>query len=212
MRREQLPEPLIERTIESIKAFRAERSRIKRQKKDADLRWSELIFPLQHERKIVRAMRRYKTIEPTPERDEFLEAYALALDKVLDRMKQIRHSTKGVTIPAFDHWTDYVPAKVKETLRDAAMDIPPRHKAKFKEPFTRTSPFQLNDRRRDRVLRKAYTELDTVQSLLNIDPNDERLQTKAKKIRRAIYLIRHMQPNEAVPSTWHGALSADERD
>lgn len=210
LRGQQMPEPLIERTLESIKAFRAERSRIKRQKKASDLQWSELIFPLQHERKIVRAMRRYKTLEPTPERDEFLQAYAMALDKVLDRMKQIRDSTRGVTPPAFDHWTDYVPERVKETLRDAAIDIPPRHKAKFKEPFTRTTPFQLNDRRRDRVLRKAQSELGAVETMLNINPNDASLIEQGRKLRRAIYLIKNLPPTHAVPNTWHAVLDGDE--
>lgn len=210
LRYQQMPEPLIERTLESIKAFRAERSRIKRQKKASDLQWSELIFPLQHERKIIRAMRRYKTLEPTPERDEFLQAYAMALDKVLDRMKQIRDSTRGVTPPAFDHWTDYVPERVKETLRDAAIDIPPRHKAKFKEPFTRTTPLQLNEKRRARVLRKAQSELDAVETMLNINPNDASLQDQGRKLRRAIYLLKNLPPNYAVPNTWHAVLDGDD--
>lgn len=212
LRYQQMPEPLIEKTLEAIKAFRAERTRIKRQKREADLRWTELIFPLQHERKIIRAMRRYKTVEPTPERDEFLEAYALALDKVLDRMKQIRHSTKGVIAPVGDHWTDYVPEKVKDTLRDAALDIPPRHKAKFKEPFTRTTPLSLNSKRKGRVLRKANAELDTVETLLQINPKDARLIEQGNKLRRAIYLLQNMPPDYAVPNTWHGVLGAGDDD
>lgn len=200
-----LPEPVINQTIVAIKAFRAERANLKRQKKELDLQWSELIFPLQHERKIIRAMRRYKTNEPTPERDEFLEAYALALDKVLQRLKGIRQETQ--MLPTYEHWTDYVPPKIKAALRQAAGNIPPKHKSKFKEPFTRTTPSQLNDKRRARVVRKAQTELDSVQTQLQLDPNNEALQKRERLIRRGIYIVKHLPPTQAVPNTWHSAVA-----
>ena len=209
LRWQSLPEVMIDQTIEAIKAFRAERANLKRKKKECDLQWSELIFPLQHERKIVRAMRRYKTNEPTPERDEFLEAYALALDMSLQRIKDIRQRTQ--MLPTYEHWTDYVPPKIKAAMRQASGNIPSKHKAKFKEPFTRTTPSQLNDKRRGRVIRKAQTELESVQTLLQLDPNNEDLQKKERWIKRGIYIIKHMPPTQAVPNTWHSAVELFER-
>ena len=190
------PEVMIEQTIEAIKAFRAERANQKRKKKEHDLQWGELIFPLQHERKIVRAMRRYTTSEPTPERDEFLEAYAMALDRVLDKIRGTRIT--HTTMPTHDHWTDYVPSKIVAAMRQASASVPDKAKHKFKEPFARITPIALNNKRRDRLLRKARADLSNVQTQRQLDPENETLKAKEAQITRAIYIINTSEPHTQI--------------
>lgn len=210
LRRDEWPESMIDKMIEDIRQFRATRANEKRQRREADKQWRELLMPLQHERKIVRAMRAYKTLTPTPERDEFLEAYALALDKVLDKIRGTRIT--HTTMPTHDHWTDYVPGKVRASLLEACSAIPDRAKHKFKEPFARVTPVALNNRRRDRVIRKARADLNTIETQLQLDPDNETLQARASRIKRAIYLLNNSDPRQPVPKTWHGVSMLEDRE
>jgi hypothetical protein len=204
LRAEQWPEDMVDKIIEDIRAFRTARANEKRKRREADKQWRELLHPLQHERKIIRAMRAYKTHTPTPERDEFLHAYALALDKVLDKIRGTRIT--DTTLPTQEHWTDYVPTKVKATLLDACASIPNKAKAKYKEPFARITPIVFNSRRKERVLRKARADLSNAQTQLQIDPDNKGLQERIARIKLAMYTLNNADPTTPVPSTWHGLL------
>ena len=69
LRYRQTPEELIDQTIAAIKEYRRQRTAAKAASRQRHKFWGELLHSLQHERKIVRAMLRYKTTTPTPERD-----------------------------------------------------------------------------------------------------------------------------------------------
>lgn len=204
LRRDDWPEDMIDKMVEDVRQFRATRANERRQRHEADKQWRELIMPLQHERKIIRAMRTYKTQTPTPERDEFLEAYAMALDRVLDKIRGTRIT--HTTMPTHDHWTDYVPSKIVAAMRQASASVPDKAKHKFKEPFARITPIALNNKRRDRLLRKARADLSNVQTQRQLDPENETLKAKESQITRAIYIINTSEPHTPVPKTWQGVL------
>ena len=70
LRKENLPETLVMQTVEALRAERAEQHKRKLSARASNKAWGEVIEALQHERRIVRSMVRYKTAEPAPERDE----------------------------------------------------------------------------------------------------------------------------------------------
>lgn len=206
LRYQHLPEVMIDQTIASIKEWRAARALDKRRKRERETAWGEVISLLQHERRIVRAMLRYNTKDPAPERDEFVQAYFDALTRVYEDLVSRRNLGEGEPrrkgMPAHSHWTDYVPEKVKQAFRAAAGDIPHRQKAKFKEPFLRVSTFDLHDLRKGRLLRKTRKDLQAVEQRLKISPDDEQAKRKQHALQTAVQRITAMEPNAHVPNHW----------
>lgn len=196
-----MPETLVMQTIEQLKRDRAERTKERAARRVHRTAWDEVIEPLQHERRIVRTMVRYKTAEPAPERDEFVTNYNAVLIKTYERLVNLRN--RG-GMPEHNHWTDYVPDNIKEAFIQAAADIPPRNRAKMKTPFERTIPMDLHDRRKGRLLRRTRTERLTAESEGNIE--------KMYKLDEALDRIHALPPNAYVPNTWHGLFDADEMD
>lgn len=200
LRYRQTPEELIEQTIAAIKEYRRQRTASKAASRQRHKYWGELLHSLQHERKIVRAMLRYKTTTPTPERDEFLNAYSDALTKLYEKITAKR--ALRAEMPEHSHWTDYVPEKVKEAFRLAADAIPPRQKAKHKEPFKRTDPTKLRDLRLGRMMRHIDKELNTVIALLDSDPENAQAVRKEWLLRNAQKRARAMDIDAHVPNHW----------
>jgi len=157
--------------------------------------WGELIEALQHERRIVRTMVRYKTATPAPERDEFVNAYNDVLTKTYGRLTLLRRQGK---MPEHTHWTDYVPATIKDAFVETLAEIPPRNRAKVKIPFERTDPYALHDRRKARLLRKTYAERITATDNGDVD--------KAALLDEAVKRINALPPNAHVPNTWHALM------
>jgi|GEM_PF-4941718 len=194
-----LPDDLIEKTIATIQADRQERGDVQRRKKVHGKAWQELIAGLQHERRIVRSMVRYKTLTPAPERDEFVNAYYAALNKLHEKLTLLRR--RG-GMPEYGHWTDYVPQRIKDALTQAAAAIPPRHKAKFKDPFQRTSPIDLRNLRHGRLLRRTLKEREAVLLRLETNPEDAQAKRKVEILDTALKRIRALADNAYVPDHW----------
>lgn len=199
LRNSGMPEEIVMQTIERLKRERAERAKVRHAERVHRAAWAEVIEPLQHERRIVRTMVRYKTAEPAPERDEFVQAYNDVLVKTYGKLALLR---KRGGMPEHSHWTDYVPEKVREAFAQALADIPTRNKAKVKIPFERTIPMDLHERRKGRLLRRTRTERLSAESNGDID--------KAARLDEAIKRIHALAPNAYVPNTWHGMFEADE--
>lgn len=179
-----------------VAKLRAERKAHTQQRAAARVQraaWGEIIEALQHERRIVRTMVRYKTAEPAPERDEFVNAYNEVLTKTYGKLCLMRRQGK---MPEHTHWTDYVPANIKDTFVETLAEIPPRNRAKVKIPFERIDPMDLHDRRKGRLLRKTYTERTTAVDNGDVD--------KAALLDEAVKRIHALPPNAHVPNTWHG--------
>lgn len=198
LRKQEMPEASIEETITALRADRELMRQQKLAKRAADTAWGEVLEALQHERRIVRTMVRYKTATPAPERDEFVRSYNDVLVKTYAKLCLLR---KRGGMPEHTHWTDYVPANIKQAFIDAAAEIPSRTRAKIKQPFERTDPYDLHDRRKGRLLRRTRNELKTAE-----DVGDE---AKAEQIRTAIEVIKELPPSAHLPNTWHGVLKGE---
>jgi len=199
LRGQQMPESLIDKMIEEIQAERKAIGDARRIKTVHAKAWRELFAAFQHERKIVRSMVRYKTSTPAPERDELVQAYFAVLNKLHEKLVALRY--RG-GMPEHSHWTDYVPQHIKDRLIEASVSIPPRHKAKFKEPFQRTVPAILHNQRRGRLLRKTEKEREAVLVRLDTNSDDEQAHIKLKRIDTALKRIKAMDTNAHVPDHW----------
>jgi len=197
--RQGLPPSLVEKTVVSVQEYRKARADANRQKLAHGKAWKELIAALQHERRIVRSMVRYKTTEPAPERDDFITSYFAALDRLYAKLTLAQR--KG-GMPEHSHWTDYVPERIKDAFADAAASIPPRHKAKVKEPFKRTSPLDLHDLRHARLLRRTTNERATVMLRLQVNPDDAQAQRKIEVLATALERLKEMAGDAHVPDHW----------
>lgn len=193
LRYSETPEVIIIDTLDALRKMRAEAKKKKLANRAADIAWGEIIEALQHERRIVRTMVRYKTATPAPERDEFVANYNAVLTKTYGKLTMLRREAK---MPEHQHWTDYVPEHIKEAFTQAAADIPPRNRAKMKQPFERTIPMDLNDKRRARLLRRTRTELQTAKMSGDAVLVDE--------IEQALEKIKALPNNAHVPNTRHG--------
>jgi hypothetical protein len=199
LHRQGLPDAMVEKTVESVQEFRRARADIKRQKLVHGKAWKELIAALQHERRIVRSMVRYKTTTPAPERDDFINSYFAALDRLYAKLT-LKQRQGGM--PEHSHWTDYVPERIKDAFAEAAAGIPPRHKAKVKEPFQRTSPLDLHNLRHARLLRRTTNERATVLLRLQANPDDAQAKRKIGVLDTALTRIKEMADDAHVPDHW----------
>lgn len=194
------PPETVDLTIANIKLQRGAQSLAKRQKKESDRQWSEVVEALQHERRIVRSMVRYKTKTPAPERDEFVQTYFTVLTKLYEKLEKLRRVDRE--LPEHSHWTDFIPEHIKEAFRIAADEIPPRDRAKFKQPFQRTSPIDLCNKRRARLLRYTRSTLETTIERQDEDPDNAKLARKEMLLREAIKRVNAMPDNAHIPNHW----------
>ena len=187
-------------TLAQIKRQRSAQSIAKRQRKESDKQWGEVVEALQHERRIVRSMVRYKTKTPAPEREEFVAEYFAVLNKLYERLEKLRRIDRE--LPEHTHWTDFVPDRLKEAVRVAADEVPPRDRAKFKQPCQRTSPINLCVKRKARLLRYTRATLETTIERLDEDPENEKLARKELLLRKAIDRVNALDDNAHVPNHW----------
>lgn len=208
--RHSMPESMVDQAIEQLIAERKALAARRAKKKAVDAAWSEVIESLQHERRIVRSMLKYKTKDPAPERDAFVDAYYAALTKAYDRLLYIKRVSGEA--PEHSHWTDYVPHKIKDAFVEEALMIPPRHKAKIKQPFERTDPYDLYERRKNRLFRHGYKELETLQLKIEMDPEDEQSKRRMDRLRVALQRLREIEAPAHLPNHWTGLLDEDEKE
>lgn len=200
LRYQQMPEEMIESTLAAIKEHRRGKANAKAQTREREKQWGEVISSLQHERKIVRSMLRYKTKEPAPERDAFIAAYMDALDTLYEKL----HAKKrlGRVLPEHSHWTDYVPERIKQAFKDEAELVPPRQKARFKAPFRRADPTKLRDLRHGRLVRHIRKAIDTVTIRLEVEPDSKRYARQEFLLRKALHRTQKLPIDAHVPNHW----------
>lgn len=198
--RDGLPPEQIEATLTDIRAHRSHRANAKRHRRESNKQWGEVIQTLQHERRILRGMVRYKTKEHAPERDDFVVQYMKVLDTLYEKLLSKRRLSHEM--PEHSHWVDYVPDKVKQAFIHAADMVPVRDRAKFKIPFQRVSPPDLTDLRRARLLRYTKATLEAVITKQEADPDDVKAQRKEWLLREAIKRINELPFNAHVPNHW----------
>jgi hypothetical protein len=195
----------VQEIVETVTEQKADQRKRKAHKQQMDLQWGEFLAPLVHEHKTVRSIMRYKGSQ---ERADALEAYEMVLDKLKGRLhllKRDKDKTPLQLYPDRTHWCDYVPQDIKDEVHRLFEAIPHKAKAKVKNPFARTVPVILHNKQRERLLRRTRKELDRAKSEYTITPSEDNEQTLSR-IKEALRIIKDMDANEPVPTTWHGLL------
>jgi hypothetical protein len=198
-----VPPLRVQEIVETVTEQKKAQRKAKAHKQQMDLQWGEFMAPLIHEHKTVRSIQRYKGSQ---ERTDALEAYALVLDSLKGRLHLLmreKNKTPLQLYPERTHWSDYVPAHIRDEVHLLFDAIPYKAKAKVKLPFARTIPAILHNKRRERLLRSTRKALDRAQSEYAVTPSDENAHTLSR-IKEAMRIIRDMNMNEPVPATWHG--------
>ena len=222
-RKAQQPEALIDAMWREGLEFLAKRKSENARRKQLSNLWYVHLEPLKTERKRVVASLAYpnhnrNNADP---RQMALKAYKKVLDELLRRMKR---ESKGIPFdgrptmtPAEyvkqknvpnngEHWTDFVPAHIKQKVFDLFDAVPHTPKARRKIPFERVIGIELHNLRKERLLRRTEKELVKCKQDALINPDDEALQKRVQQIEDALVAIERLDPNEPVPSTRYGLI------
>lgn len=178
--------------------------------------WDKVLKPLRYELNSAKVGRRYDLNDAA--RVEAFDAYIAVMEMVLAKLafpstvKDVtplqmakEHNVMGKGSPIRndgEHWTDWVPQKIKDRVSDAFMELPHKSKAKRKVPFQRTMLPDQHEVAKERLLKASIKEMDTLQRRQMVAPT-EACQEKIERIKKAISIITAMTDNEVVPATWH---------
>ena len=184
-------------------------TRITRTQRKAE--WDKLLQPLRYEINNARVGMRYGGEKsPQEQRQLAFSEYIRIMEKLVAMLdapsKALDHTPiqiardKGLPNDG-EHWTDWIPARVKDkitTLFDAVPVVP---RGKRKIPFQRTMLTHQHETAKVRLLTKTRKEMETLERQATIKPTDART-AKLAQMRRAIKIIEALDKNEAVPATW----------
>ena len=183
-------------------------SRITRTQRKAE--WDKVLQPLRYEINNAKVGMKYGGEKVSPERVLAFSEYIRVMEKLLAMLdapfKALDHTPiqiardKGLPNDG-EHWTDWIPARVKDkvSLLFDAVPITPRGKRKI--PFQRTMLPHQHETAKVRLLTKTRKEMETLERQATIKPTDART-AKLAQMRRAIKIIEALDKNEAVPATW----------
>jgi hypothetical protein len=168
--------------------------------------WRVIMSPLMAEKKAVRSLLLYKHSLSHEERKAALEGYALVIEKLEDKLKAIMHT--GVTPMQHDntkkHWVDYVPQHIKDRVCNLFDVIPHHPRQKVKHPFPRTMPEEQHAKLKARLIMRTEKDLRRAKQDALLNPDNEDTHALVKRITDALAYIDRLEPNEPVPTTWHG--------
>ena len=178
--------------------------------------WANVLDPLRYELNSAKVGRKYDLTDAV--RLDAFDAYIAVMEKVLAKLlhpsrlleqtpMQIakEHNATGKGSPISndgEHWTDWIPPKIKERIGQAFMELPHRPKAKRKVPFQRVMLPDQHEEARKRLLKATHKEIATLERRQMVAPTDERKE-KIERMHKAIKIIEAMTDNEAVPATWN---------
>jgi len=205
---------LHESEIERIKAEVADLkeslrvSRITKTQREAE--WLKVLQPLRYEINNAKVGMKYGGEKVSPERALAFSEYIRIMEKLVAMLdapsKALDHTPiqiardKGLPNDG-EHWTDWIPARVKDkiALLFDAVPITPRGKRKI--PFQRTMLPHQHETAKVRLLTKTRKEMESIMRQAGIQPTQARLD-KIAKMKRALKIIEALDKNEAVPATW----------
>jgi len=178
--------------------------------------WANVLDPLRYELNSAKVGRKYDLTDAV--RLDAFDAYIAVMEKVLAKLihpsklleqtpMQIakEHNATGKGSPISndgEHWTDWVPPKIKERISTAFFELPHRPKAKRKVPFQRVMLPDQHEEAKKRLLKATHKEIATLERRQMVAPTDERKE-KIERMHKAIKIIEAMTDNEAVPATWN---------
>jgi len=178
--------------------------------------WANVLDPLRYELNSAKVGRKYDLTDAV--RLDAFDAYIAVMEKVLAKLlhpsrllehtpMQIakEHNATGKGSPISndgEHWTDWIPPKIKERIGQAFMELPHKPKAKRKVPFQRVMLPDQHEEAKKRLLKATHKEIATLERRQMVAPTDERKE-KIERMHKAIKIIEAMTDNEAVPATWN---------
>jgi len=184
-------------------------SRITRTQRKAE--WDKVLQPLRYEINNAKVGMRYGGEKsPQEQRQLAFSEYIRIMEKLvamLDAPAKALDSTpiqiardKGLPNDG-EHWTDWIPARVKDKVSLLFDAVPVVPRGKRKTPFQRTMLPHQHETAKVRLLTKTRKEMESLERKAGIQPTDART-AKLAQMRRAIKIIETLDKNEAVPATW----------
>lgn len=183
-------------------------TRITRTQRKAE--WDKVLQPLRYEINNAKVGMKYGGEQVPQERVTAFGEYIRVMEKLLAMLdapyKALDHTPiqiardKGLPNDG-EHWTDWIPARVKDKVSALFADIPVTPRGKRKTPFQRTMLPHQHETAKVRLLTKTRKEMETLERQIQINPTQTRLD-KLKQIKRALKIIEALDKNEAVPATW----------
>ena len=183
-------------------------SRITRTQRKAE--WDKVLAPLRYEINNARVGMRYGGEQAPQERTTAFSEYIRIMEKLVAMLdapyKALDHTPiqiardKGLPNDG-EHWTDWIPARVKDKISLLFADVPVVPRGKRKTPFQRTMLPHQHETAKVRLFTKTRKEMETLEKQAGIHPTDARLN-RLKQMERALKIIDALDKNEAVPATW----------
>jgi len=183
-------------------------TRITRTQRKAE--WDKVLQPLRYEINNAKVGMRYGGEKVSPERALAFSEYIRIMEKLIAMLdapsKALDHTPiqiardKGLPNDG-EHWTDWIPSRVKDKIALLFDAVPVVPRGKRKTPFQRTMLPHQHETAKVRLLTKTRKEMESLERKAGIQPTDART-AKLAQMRRAIKIIETLDKNEAVPATW----------
>jgi hypothetical protein len=220
-RRSKQPEIVVEVLWRDGLAFIAKRKSENARRKQLGNMWHVHLEPLKLERKRVVASLAYPNHNKNnaDPRQMALKAYKTVLDELLRRMKRESRGVPFDDRPTMtpveyakhknapnngEHWTDFVPSHIKQRIVELFNVVPHTPKARRKIPFERIIGVEMHNIRKDRLIRRTEKELQRAKQDVLLNPENDAVLERVQRIEDALERIDKLEPNEPVPTTWHG--------
>lgn len=189
--------------------------------------WGDLIAPAKAERRIVQRMLTLKLEHDSPERTLALEAYLMVLDAIIGRLTikantaeaTPRQVAEGTNVPnKGEHWTDWMPQKKIDLIKQYFAQIPYTKGVRQKTPFERRWPTTQHAIHKRRLIERTDKELAILERRMAVELADAKLtdthmfkhqeindmRIQISKMQAAMHTIKLLRPTDLVPVTWHG--------
>lgn len=194
-------------------AMRTQGARTLRAKKE----WADIIRALHEERQRVRVALTYKPRrgDDTARREAF-EAYNHVLTHLWEEVlkplsasgiRPCEHALTKSRPNSGDHWTDWIPAKVRARVEALFHAIPKGVRIKY--PFERIIPEEQHEERKARLRKRCETDREMILSLLNVRPADPKLRTQLQHAARALTILDAVTPDTPLPKVWRDLIDPE---
>jgi hypothetical protein len=174
--------------------------------------WDKVLKPLRYELNNAKVGRAYDLDDES--RVEAFDAYILVMETLLSRFAQplaaLEHTPiqlaleKGLPNNG-EHWTDWVPDKIKTKIAIAFEELPHKTRAKRKVPFQRLTTPEQNARAKERLLKRTQKEIETLERKQEMN-STEVGQATLGRMREAMKIIVRLTDTEHIPATWSSVL------
>ena len=206
LRKKGVNELLIADIKQTVLENKAHRKSTRAHAKQLRNQWRVIMSPLMAEKKAVRSLLGYKHSLSHDERKAALEGYALVIEKLEAKLKEIMST--GKTPMQHDntkkHWVDYVPQHIKDRVCSLFDAIPHHPRQKVKHPFPRTMPEEQHAKLKTRLIQRTEKDLRRAKQDALLNPDNEEVNDLVQRITNALESIDKLESHEPVPTTWHG--------